>query len=229
MSTDELIEVIREAFSQTDHPGDGFLHGSREGDDAFEAVEPFRGHTDWSTVDPAILDENYDALSFLSEGGFRFFLPAFLIADLNGLLETADAVFHLASSFHDTTVNVPIGDQVFEKRIGKSALLNPRRFGAMTFEDYARFRLSVFTREEAAAIVAYISSIGAPSRTRSTRRRSRLPSTRSGAIAAAPPRRAAHPSGIGRREIGGPAASHSGAAVSFGFATSGRLGRTDSD
>lgn len=156
MGTDELIEVIREAFSQTDHPGDSFLLGSREGDDAFEAVEPFRGHTDWSTVDAAILDENYDALSFLSEGGFRFFLPAFLIADLNDLLETADAVFHLASSFHDTTVNVPIGDQVFEKRIGKSALLNPRRFGAMTFEDYARFRLSVFTREEAAAIVAYL-------------------------------------------------------------------------
>jgi hypothetical protein len=153
---DHLIELIRLAFSHTDHPGDGFLLGSRESDDAFEAVEPFRGHSDWSTVDPAILDENYDALSFLSEGGFRFFLPAFLIADLNGLLETADAVFHLASSFHDTTVNVPIGDQVFEKRIGKSALLNPRRFGAMTFEDYARFRLSVFTRQEAAAIVAYL-------------------------------------------------------------------------
>ncbi len=156
MDKDQLIDLIREAFSQTDHPGDGFLQGSREGEDAFEAVEPFRGVTEWSAVDPAVLDENYDALSFLSEGGFRFFLPAYLIADLNGQLETADAVFHLASSFHDVIVSVPAGGQVFEKRIGKSALLNPHRYGAMKFEDYARFRLSVFTREEATAIVAYL-------------------------------------------------------------------------
>ena len=156
MGTDELIELIREAFSSTGHPGDGFLLGSREGEDAFESVEPFRGHADWSTVDPSVLDEHYDALSFLSEGGFRFFLPAFLTADLTDQLETTDPVFHLVGSFRDTTVRIPIGDGVVEKRIGKSALLNPRRFGAMTFEDYARFRLSVFTREEAAAIVAYL-------------------------------------------------------------------------
>ena len=39
MDRDNLIELIRVAFSHTDHPGDGFLLGSREGDDAFEAVD----------------------------------------------------------------------------------------------------------------------------------------------------------------------------------------------
>jgi hypothetical protein len=39
---------------------------------------------------------------------------------------------------------------------GKSAFINPRRYGAMTSYDYARWRLSVFTREEAGAIVAYL-------------------------------------------------------------------------
>ena len=34
--------------------------------------------------------------------------------------------------------------------------MNPRSYGAMTFYDYARYRLSVFTREEACAIVAYL-------------------------------------------------------------------------
>ena len=34
--------------------------------------------------------------------------------------------------------------------------MNPKRYGAMTFADYARYRLSVFTREEARAIVAYL-------------------------------------------------------------------------
>lgn len=156
MDRDQLIRLIRDAFSPTDHPGDGFLQGSRDGDDAFDAVEPFQGVTEWWSIAPAVLDEHYDALSFLSEGGFRFFLPAFLIADINGRLQTADPVFHLAGAFRDATVKVPLGDEIFEKRIGKSALLNPRRFGAMTFEDYARFRLSVFTAEEAAAIVAYL-------------------------------------------------------------------------
>jgi len=156
MGTDELIELIREAFSSTEHPGDGFLLGSREGDDAFEAVAPFRGVTDWSTIDPAVLDEHYDALSFFSEGGFRYFLPAYLIADINDQLQTADAVFHMTGAFIDTAVRVPDGDQVLEKRIGKSAFVNPRRYGALTFEDYARFRLSVFTREESTAIVAYL-------------------------------------------------------------------------
>ncbi len=41
-------------------------------------------------------------------------------------------------------------------RSGKSALVNPRRYGAATFGDYARYRLSVFTREEAGAVVAYL-------------------------------------------------------------------------
>lgn len=156
MMKDQLIELIREAFSETDHPGDGFLLGSREGEDSLEAAEPFRGFTDWSAVDTATLDENYDALSFLSEGGFRFFLPAYLIADLNDQLRTADPVFHLAGAFSDAVVKIPVEEAVSEKRIGKSALLNPRRYGAMTFEDYARFRLSVFTRQEAAAVVAYL-------------------------------------------------------------------------
>lgn len=156
MTKDQLIELIREAFSGTDHPGDGFLLGSREGGHSFEAVEPFRGFTKWSAVDAATLDQHYDALSFLSEGGFRFFLPAYLVADLNGQLQTADPVFHLAGGLRDGVMRIPAGDVVLERHIGKSALLNPRRFGAMTFEDYARFRLSVFTRGEAAAIVAYL-------------------------------------------------------------------------
>jgi hypothetical protein len=35
-------------------------------------------------------------------------------------------------------------------------LLNPRRYGAIVWRDHARFRLSVFSREEAAAIVSYL-------------------------------------------------------------------------
>ena len=156
MDRDQLIARIRTAFTDIQHPGDRFLLGSREGRDAAEAVAPFERYAAWDQVDAAILDEHYDALSFLSDGGFRFFLPAYLIADLNDHLETADPVFHLTGGFHDQAVEVPIGDRVFTRTIGRSAFVNPRRFGAMTFEDYARHRLSVFTRQECAAIVEYL-------------------------------------------------------------------------
>jgi hypothetical protein len=36
------------------------------------------------------LDAGYNALSFFSECGFRYFLPAYLIVDLDERLQTAD-------------------------------------------------------------------------------------------------------------------------------------------
>jgi hypothetical protein len=151
-----VIEQIREAFRETEHPGDAFLQGSQEGCEPAEVTAPFKGMAHWTQVDPAILDPNYTALSFFSEGGFRHFLPAFLIADLQGRLQTADPVFHLTKGFSDQVVKIPTGSHVYEKTIGKSAFVNPRRYGAMTWHDYVRNKLAIFTREEAYAIVSYL-------------------------------------------------------------------------
>jgi hypothetical protein len=151
-----VIEQIRQAFRNTEHPGHAFLQGSHEGCEPGESVAPFLSVADWSQLDLMVLDANYDALSFFSEGGFRHFLPAYLIADLDGRLQTADPVFHLTNGFVDNVVKIPVGQRIYEKTIGKSGFVNPRRSGAMTWYDHARFRLSVFTREEAQAIVAYL-------------------------------------------------------------------------
>lgn len=151
-----VAEHIRQAFRDTEHPGDAFLQGSHEGCEPGESVAPFIGVAHWSQLDPLVLDAGYDALSFFSEGGFRYFLPAYLIADLEDRLQTADPVFHLTNGFSDKVVNIPAGNRVHEKTIGKSAFVNPRRYGAMTWHDHARCRLSVFTREEAGVIVAYL-------------------------------------------------------------------------
>src|SRR6202011_989048 len=97
----------------------------------------------------------HSALSFFSEGAFRFFLPAFLIADLRNELMNAEPLFHL-TGFSVYAVQMPANSRVFTRKGGGSTLMNPRRYGAMTFADYARYRLSVFTREEARAIVAYL-------------------------------------------------------------------------
>jgi len=154
--TEDIIKEIHEAFGNNEYPGDAFLQGSFEGCEPFDEVGPFKGKTDWRTVDPEFLDGHAAALSFFSEAGFRFFLPAYLVADLQGKLRTADPLFHLTHGFSDSSVEVPTKTRIFTRKFGKSAFLNPRRYGAMIWFDYARYRLSVFTKEEAKAIVTYL-------------------------------------------------------------------------
>jgi hypothetical protein len=151
-----LIEKIHSAFEGSEYPGERFLQGSFDGCEPYEEVSPFKSKKDWREIDASFLDGHADALSFFSEGAFRFFLPAYLIADLRGRLNTADPLFHLTHGFSDTTHELPTNRRVFVIKHGRSAFINPRRYGAATFYDYARYRLSVFPREEASAIVAYL-------------------------------------------------------------------------
>ncbi len=151
-----VIEKIEAAFAGNEPPGGRFLQGSFEGCEPYDEVGPFENEEDWRSIDAGFLDGHANALSFFSEAGFRYFLPAYLISDLRGQLQTADPLFHLTHGFSDWTTEVPAGDRTFAIRHGRSAFINPRRYGAMTSYDYARYRLSVFTREEATAIVAYL-------------------------------------------------------------------------
>lgn len=151
-----VIQAIYAAFGRNDYPGDQFLQGSFEGGEPYEAVESFKGLTDWQTISPELLDNCYTALSFFSEVGLRFFLPAYLVADVQDALQTADPLLVLVHGFSEVSVEHQIGAGLMVRRSGRSVLLNPRRYGAMTFYDYARWRLSIFSREEAQAIVAYL-------------------------------------------------------------------------
>ncbi|MCB0211385.1 MAG: hypothetical protein KDJ52_18750 [Anaerolineae bacterium] len=153
---DAVIQTVHDAFSDSVYPGDAFLQGSFEGDEPDAVIVPFKGKTDWQQVDPKLLDQYSEALSFFSQAGLRFFLPAYLIADVQELLQTADPLFTLTHGFYDLAVEVPTRLGIVVRKTGKSAFVNPQRYGASTFYDYARWRLSVFTREEAQAIVAYL-------------------------------------------------------------------------
>ena len=152
---EQVAALIRSAFGN-EYPGDAFLLGSREGSEPAEEVGPFRGKTDWGALDAEFLDAHAGALHFFSEGGLRFFLPAYLVADVQGELKYAEPEFCLTHGFSEVATEVTHGGRKFVLRAGKSELINPRRFGAATFFDYARYRLSIFTREEAGAIVAYL-------------------------------------------------------------------------
>ena len=156
LTLEAVIEKIQTAFAGNEHPGARFLQGSFEGCEPYDEVGPFEKLEDWRGIEAVFLDGHANALSFFSEGGFRFFLPAYLISDLRSLLYTADPLFHLTHGFSDWTTEVPARDRTVAIKHGKSAFMNPRRYGAMTSYDYARYRLSIFTREEASAIVSYL-------------------------------------------------------------------------
>jgi hypothetical protein len=136
---------IRDAFAATKYPGDDRLRGSDEGDEPFEVERDFRGKHDWKSLSPQFIDGAPDglasALSFFSHEAFQFYLPAYLVADIDGQLERSDPVFHLTHGL---------------ERSSASRHINPRRFADETWSDYARQRFSGFTREQAAAIVAYL-------------------------------------------------------------------------
>jgi hypothetical protein len=155
MSKELVISQILAAFGSNEYPGDNFLCGSFEGSEPYEETAAFKGKTDWRTLESGLLDAHYSALSFFSEGAFRFFLPAFLIADLRNELLTAEPLFHL-TGFSVSSIQIPTNSRVFTRKTGGSTFMNPKRYGAMTFADHARYRLSVFTKEEAMAIVAYL-------------------------------------------------------------------------
>lgn len=151
-----VIDAIYEAFGSSEYPGDDYLIGSKEGREPFEVIEPFKGQQDWMALEPKLLDRYYSALNFFSEAGLRFFLPAYLIADLNDELQTADPMFVLTHGFSDVSFKQRIETRVFIRKTGKTVFVNPNRYGAMTFYDYSRYRLSIFNREEARAIVLYL-------------------------------------------------------------------------
>ena len=153
---DQVIAAVYAGFERTEFPGGPFLQGSFDGCEPAEEVGPFTTIEDWRLAEPALLDAHYCALSFFSEGGFRFFIPAYMVADLRGQLLTADPVFHLTHGFSVFSYSTTVHDKAMTHRSGGDTLLNPRRYGAMTWEDNVRHRMSVFTREEVGAIIEYL-------------------------------------------------------------------------
>jgi len=87
---DTVIRRIEAAFAGNAFPGARFLQGSFEGCEPYDEVGPFEELEDWRVIEAGFLDGHASALSFFSEAGFRFFLPAYLISDLRGQLYTAD-------------------------------------------------------------------------------------------------------------------------------------------
>ena len=140
-----LKASIRAAFAGVEFPGNWCLRGSNEGDEPFFVEREFASKNDWTRLDAKFLDQAPEgfgsALSFFSDEAFHFYLPAYLIADIDGRLERSDPAFHLCHGLDDET---------------KDQRINPRRFGERTWFDAERCKFAIFNRAEAVAIVKYL-------------------------------------------------------------------------
>lgn len=158
----DLFRLIRDAFAATPYPGDNRLCGSDQGDEPAEYAMELRGLR-WETVHPELLAHCYAALSFLSAEGFRYFLPAFLLADLLEWESNANPVFHLTHGHAEAEAEVELDPAIWEgletlfgekaaavlRNVGDHHLRSDRR-------QYAIARHAGFTRQERLAIIRYL-------------------------------------------------------------------------
>ncbi|MBP7809690.1 MAG: hypothetical protein KA163_10385 [Bacteroidia bacterium] len=138
-SKDILIQKISLAFRNVEYSGDDNLVDESYDDEPGIIRNHFRGYKDWTTLTPDFLDID-GALSFLSDKAFRFFLPAFLIADINQKLDYNDPTVRLCWSLTPQSEN---------KKIAKI-------FGGQTIGERARTCFDAFTKEQVSAIVSYL-------------------------------------------------------------------------
>jgi hypothetical protein len=139
-----LIERIAAAFSEVAYPGDDDLVAPSYGEEPAALTREFAGRTDWRVLESAFLDRAPDgwgtALSFFSDRALQFYLPAYLIADVRGLLECSDPASRLC---------ILLTPQAGEQRIS-------RIWGGGTLGSKARSCFDQFSPAQVSVIVAWL-------------------------------------------------------------------------
>jgi hypothetical protein len=162
----QLCHEIRSAFATTPYPGDNELNGGSDkdirDDEPAEMAMELRG-IQWQSVHPQLLARCDAALSFLSNAGFRYFLPAFLLADLldheHG--SNANPVFDLTDHLYDASLDLA-KITAFRKRTDTEfTSISPQEAQEIVqrhtkWEEYRTNRLRLFNREERMAIIHYL-------------------------------------------------------------------------
>ncbi len=140
---DSIKELIRWTFAATERPPNGSLHASEQSDEASTLLEAdFADKGDWQGLEASFIDQAPagfgSALSFFTAEAFGYFLPAYLVADLDGQLDQANPVFHLTHGLTDA-------DRA------RNEAANDGAEPIATSHDLDRF-----TPDQARAIVAYL-------------------------------------------------------------------------
>lgn len=155
---EELVGTIRRAFADRQYPGDGHLCGSPQGTEPAWIALELRGVL-WNRAHPDLLAHNYAATSFLTDEGFRYYLPAFMIAELHGVESNADPVHALTDSAGDIGISadslVQLGEALGAE-VADVLRSVKERAARVDLGSWARKRWAGFTLPERVAIVKYL-------------------------------------------------------------------------
>nr|WP_315598506.1 DUF6714 family protein [uncultured Cupriavidus sp.] len=140
MDTQEIANAIIEAFSDVEPPPLWSIVSSREGHEPALVEKTFAGKLRDELTDDEL--DRDPALSFFSAEAFRYFLPAYLIRELNGYeFQQNHLAFVLTYGLTDDERN---------------KLVNPRRYGNLTAWDSAVHKFAPLTKQQVKAIVAFL-------------------------------------------------------------------------
>jgi hypothetical protein len=144
MNIELLKAQIETAFADVTYPGDHDLTSSTYGEEPEALKREFKGKRDWRELDAKFLDQAPDgwrtALSFFSHRAFVFYLPAYMLADLQNELLEVTVEFHLFYGLTSDTANEKIA----------------KIWGGGTTGQAARRKYDQFNPPQVAAIVAYL-------------------------------------------------------------------------
>ena len=152
-AVETIKQLIREAFADVPYPGDDEIVPSGSSWEYYaDTLEYFQGRTDWRTLSIDLLNEAETgwgpALAFFTPAAFRFYLPAYLLADLDGQLRGGIyPYFYL-------TVGLTAEDQ--QRPTSRATRKQAQMRGGRTKFELRCERFAVFTGQQAGAIVAYL-------------------------------------------------------------------------
>jgi len=130
---EQTLAEIDAAFADAPRPPDAELLHERCSDD--NDVVALYGVAHWRDLGDAVVEREYAALSFLSPGGFRHFVPAYLSFALRRLDTGAAAV--------DSTI----------------WSLSPDRYDDPGLREFARSKLEPLDGRQRAAAVAFLEAV----------------------------------------------------------------------
>lgn len=145
----ELSRRIREAFEDTQYPSDNNLIDGSQDYDGCTCALGLRGVT-WQTAGPELLNVSRKGIEHLSASAFRYFVPAFMIADLCGLGK--DVTYQLSFPVCDLLDDALVNDAL--ERSGHKAELEDlvERAGLNIGELIGKFQKEMQARKEASAV-----------------------------------------------------------------------------
>jgi len=140
MDAQEVITTIIEAFSDVEPPPPWSIVSSKKGHEPARVEKTFARKL-WSELTDDELDRD-PALSFFSAEAFRYFLPAYLIRELDGHeFQQNHLAFVLTYGLTNDERNKPV---------------NPRRYGNLTAWDSANHKFAPLTKQQVKAVVEFL-------------------------------------------------------------------------